>query len=343
MASSLRRMLMLVSAALIFWTLPGVAQQSPGKWNDKYAALPEPGEEFTNTVLNGKLYLIGGNSVAPTPGAKNVHPRRLQEYDLATDKWTKKQPVPFAGDHMTAAAYKDKIYVFGGTGPATEGGPNTTLAKTWEYTAASDSWKELAPMPLKRTAAVSVELGGRMYVIGGNSDALTVGTNDVFDPATNKWESKKPMPTARNHPAAGVVNGKIYVIGGRIAAPNVAGFLSANVDVVEEYDPATDAWKPMNRMPTARSGQGWATGNGKIYVAGGEMRDYHGDSVFRDVEVFDPAANEWLRLPPMPTARHGVNVAFLNNKLFVIGGHLVFAAGGSHALDATVNEVFEFK
>ena len=119
----------------------------------------------------------------------------MQEYDLATDKWTKKGQVPFAADHMTIAGYKDKIYIFGGTGPATEGGPNTTLAKTWEYTPAADTWKELAPMPLKRTAAVSVELGGKIYVIGGNSDALTVGTNDVFDPATNKWESHKAMPT----------------------------------------------------------------------------------------------------------------------------------------------------
>jgi hypothetical protein len=44
----------------------------------------------------------------------------------------------------------------------------------------------------------------------------------------------------------------------------------------------------------------------------------------------------------MPTARHGVNVAAYNGKLFVIGGHLVFAGGGGHALDAPNNEVFEF-
>jgi hypothetical protein len=60
------------------------------------------------------------------------------------------------------------------------------------------------------------------------------------------------------------------------------------------------------------------------------------------VEVFDPAANDWYRLPALPTARHGVNVAAYNGKLFVIGGHLVFAGGGGHALDAANNEVFEF-
>ena len=68
---------------------------------------------------------------------------------------------------------------------------------------------------------------------------------------------------------------------------------------------------------------------GAIYVAGGEVRDSHMDAIFRDVEVFDPAINDWLRLPPMPTARHGVNLAALGNRLFAIGGHIAFATTGS--------------
>ncbi len=77
-------------------------------------------------------------------------------------------------------------------------------------------------------------------------------------------------------------------------------------------------------------------------VAPGEHRDYHIEGVLRDVEVFDPAANDWYRLPALPTGRHGVNVAAFNGKLFVIGGHTVFAGGGGHALDSALNEVFEF-
>jgi N-acetylneuraminic acid mutarotase len=134
----------------------------------------------------------------------------------------------------------------------------------------------------------------------------------------------------------------MYLIGGRITAPNIGGYSAANVDVVEEYNPATDSWRAMNRMPSPRSGQGWATYQGKIYVVGGEQHDYHIEGVLRDVEVFDPAANDWYRLPALPTGRHGVNVAAYNGKLFVIGGHTVFAGGGGHALDSPLNEVFEF-
>jgi N-acetylneuraminic acid mutarotase len=151
------------------------------------------------------------------------------------------------------------------------------------------------------------------------------------------------MPTARNHAAGGAAGGKIYIIGGRLAAPNIGSFLSSNTDNVEEYDPATDAWRPMTKMPTPRSGHGWTTHEGRIYVAGGEMRDSHMDAVFRDVEVFDPAVNDWYRLPAMPTARHGVNLAALGNRLHAVGGHLAFAATGGEALHTAAHDVFEFR
>lgn len=354
MGSALCRSGAVVAVALVLGSWAVSAQQPRGRWvTDKYARLPEPGEEYTNVVVNDKLYLIGGNAVALTPGTRATHPARVLEYDLATDKWTPKKQAPFFADHMLAATMNGKIYIFGGTGAMRQEDPNATLNTSWEYDPAADGWKALAAMPSKRTAGAAIAVGGRIYVIGGTTDVtapdgrnvtagLVVGTNDVYDPATNRWESKRVMPTPRNHPAIGVVNGKIYVIGGRIGANNIGGMVASNTDVVEEYDPATDSWRAMNRMPTARSGHGWATWQNRIYVVGGEGRDYHVEGVYRDVEVFDPAANEWDKLPPLPSARHGVNVAAFNNRLYVVGGHTVFAAGGGHALDSSNNEVFEF-
>src|SRR5258705_332548 len=97
----------------------------------------------------------------------------------------------------------------------------------------------------KRTAGAAVELGGKIYFIGGSTDSvgpdgrtqnggLVVGTNEAYDLATNRWEARKPMPTPRNHPAIGVVNGRIYLIGGRITANNIGGYVPANVDGVQE-------------------------------------------------------------------------------------------------------------
>ena len=320
-----------VAITIMLGALTAVAQ-SPGQWlTQKFAPVPVPEEEYWGATTNGRLYLMGGNQ-----GGRND---RVLEYDLANDKWTTKKTAPFSANHMAVIGYQGKIYVSGGA--TMEGTPNQL--GSWEYDPAADSWKVLAPMPSKRTAPVAVEAGGKIYVIGGSDEAgLSVGTNQVYDPATNKWDDRRPMPTARNHPSAGSVNGKIYVIGGRLAAANVANMVSSATDVVEEYDPAADTWKPMTKMPFATSGQGWTTHQGRIYVAGGELRDSHMDAIFRDFVVFDPMANDWYRLPSMPTARHGVILAALGSRIHAIGGHTAFDGNGAEGLHSALNEVFQF-
>src|SRR3989475_6438475 len=122
-------------------------------------------------------------------------------------------------------------------------------------------------MPTKRGSPVAGVAGDKIYVIGGATTSLgsketavhparphvSVATVEEYDPATNTWRQRSSMPTPRNHATAGVVNGKIYVIGGRVGG----GFItsgSSNADVVEEYDPATDAWgSPRAKMPSAPS------------------------------------------------------------------------------------------
>jgi hypothetical protein len=65
------------------------------------------------------------------------------------------------------------------------------------------------------------------------------------------------------------------------------------------------------------------------------------DAIFRDFVVFDPAANEWYRLPSMPTARHGVVLTALGNRIHAVAGHTAFDGNGADALHSNVNEVFE--
>jgi len=335
----------------------GVRAQGMGHWlkGQKFAPLSEPAEEYWSATANGKFYLFGGTALRT--GDKAVLPGRVIEYDPATDKFTTKKPMPKPEEHMTMAEAGGKIYVFGGLGlehPGDQTAGVLYLKDSWQYDPTNDSWKAIAPMPEVRQAGAAVAVGGKIYVIGGDSiapgganppkpdDIIVVGWNEVYDPATNEWTKKGPMPTARNHEAIGAVNGKIYTIGGRIGNANVANMLSSGTDIVEEYDPATDRWRAMSKMPTPRSGLGWGTYKGMIYVLGGELRDYHADAIFRDVEAFDPAANEWYRLQPMVTARHGVNAAVLGNRLHAIGGHIAFDGTAEHDGDTGVHEVYEF-
>jgi peroxiredoxin/N-acetylneuraminic acid mutarotase len=340
-ASRGRAILALITASL-FFTTAALAQMPTSPWK-KAAPFPEPDEELYGVACNGKMYVIGGWGEGKARGAN-------YEYDPATDKWTKKKPMPHPAHHAALAAYKGKIYVGGGFVPPENakvptGGAWQPIDDMWEYDPAADSWKALAPLPTKRGAAVAVEAGGKIYVIGGVTTvegskdpfftffgpARVLTTNEVYDPATKKWENRRPMAVPRNHSFAAAVNGKIYVIGGRTGH----GFImsATNTNAVEAYDPVADMWSgPLERMPTPRSGGGCGTDGRRIYVAGGEVTTTELVGSFRGVEAYDPANNTWATLPSMPMPRHGVAGAVIGNELHLVSG-MVQSAGVAAFLD----------
>lgn len=308
----------------------------------KLAPFPDASEELYGISSGGKLYVMGGLAPGWTP--KGL----VYEYDPATDKWTKKKNMPLLSHHVALAELNGKIYVMGGF-VKPQSGPTAwvPIDNAWEYDPANDSWKALAPLPTKRGSPNAAVVNGKIYVIGGASvnpgsketavhparPQRVLGANEVYDPAADKWEARSPMPTARNHAAIGVVNNKIYVIGGRVG--NAFITRASNTDIVEEYDPATDQWGPLKAsMPTARSATAWGTYQGKIYVAGGEVRTDRMAGTFRAVEAYDPASNKWLILPPMAFARHGLAGDVLGNRLYVVSGN-VQSGGGPGMVIAT--------
>jgi N-acetylneuraminic acid mutarotase len=318
MSSAVLRKFVILAAALTVWC---AAAQAQLRWV-KMAPFPEPEEELYASVANGKIYVIGGFGYQPFGNP----PGLVYEYDPAADKWTKKKEIPVHVHHQAQAVYRDKIYVFGGCLRQITGEGSTDNA--WEYDPAADSWKALAPIPVRRCSAQAEAVNGKIYMIGGitpmengKPGTRVTGLNQAYDISTNTWETRSPMPTTRNHAFSGVVNGKIYVIGGRQGAANIP--VTSPTDIVEAYDPATDLWGPVRQpMPTARSGGGVATYNGKIYVAGGELQTRQLAAAFRALEAYDPATDSWTILPSMPSARHGVAAAFIGNRLHLISGKM---------------------
>lgn len=331
-------------------TLAHASVFAQGRWI-KLAPFPEPAEELLGAAAGGKLYVFAG--LAPGWKPKSM----VYEYDPATDKWTKKKPMALASHHVAITEHKGKIYAFGGfVLPASGPAAWQPTDQAFEYDPATDNWKALAPMPTKRGAAGAASVGDKLYVIGGasmlpNSKEQSIHptrahrsmtTVEEYDPATNTWRERSMMPTPRNHLAIGAVNNKIYVLGGRIGAAFISGG-GNRLDLVEEYDVATDTWNAVRaRMPTGRSAVAYGVHGNRVFVAGGEHQDYNLSTAFRAFEGFDTVKKEWVVMPAMPLQRHGLAGAVLGNRFHLISGD-VQSAGTGIEVHTEAHDAFEFE
>lgn len=234
--------------------------------------MPDPRFLHPASVVNGKIYVVGGARPAGTLFT-------VEEYDPVTDTWTRKANMPTNRCCLTTSVVNGKIYAIGGI--RRSGVP--AIATVEEYDPATDTWAKKADMPTNRRDLTSAVVNDKIYVIGGRGGARNrrqLTTVEEYDPATNAWTQKADMLTERRDLSASVVDGIIYVIGG-------LGMKTQQTDVdiktVEAYDPATDTWTQIADMPTARSALSTSVVNGQIYAIGG-----HSDAeVFSVIEVFD--------------------------------------------------------
>jgi hypothetical protein len=227
-------------------------------------------------------------------------------------------------------------FTLNGKGYQGLGNPNDTK-EFWQYTAETDTWKQLATIPgIARTGPVSFAAGDRAYVgLGGDRNFY------AYDPQTDSWTSVAafpqlpPPPGDQPLPIAASVGGKGYVA--RLT----------DHDNFLEYDPQTDVWTKKADLP-ASSFRGWMfTIQDQLYVAlptklyrfdaannmwiektasnidGGYTFGYtlNNKAYIRgedNIYQYDPSTDSWLIIPDKIHAINGT-IAFVINGLAYIG------------------------
>lgn len=349
------RILVTASLVVLVAALVGVAgwemafAQPWAPWK-MLAAAPEGKEEVYGAEAGGKVYVLGGLDIEWRPQGLAL------EYDPQADRWAKITPTPEKIHHVGVVGLGGKLYLMGGFAWPAQGPPAwVPIASAWEYDPRTATWKKLAPLPTVRGSVACAALAGKVHCAGGarlpagsraNGIAPGVATevlteHIVYDPATDRWSTRAPMLTPRNHFTLTEVGGKLYAIGGRIGHAFVSGW-SVPATANEEYDPATDSWRPRAPMPTARSAHGAVVVGGKIHVLGGEEWQRFASVVHRTHEVYDPQTNRWTDGPPMRTPRHGFVAAAVGNRIFAVSGANVSGGSGPH-VDLRENEMLEVK
>ena len=275
---------------------------SNGSWGVA-ARLPEPLQEISATALHGRIYVVGGINT------KNEATKVVYRYDPATDRWERLNDFPDYRHHMPLVVLNDTLFAIGGYSP-----PGfTPVRMVLAYDESHDAWLGRAFLPEARGASAAAVVDGKIVVVGGvGMENRHVDSIAIYDPATDSWRHAAPIPTLRDHLTAGAVGGIVYAIGGR---------KGQNFDVVEAYNPRTDRWATRAKMPSERGGLASVVVNDQIYTYGGERPSHQGDAgVFPNHEQYTPKTDRWMALPPLPTPRHGIGVATLGGRIYVIGG-----------------------
>ena len=119
--------------------------------------LPQPNNHGMAAAVDGRIYLIGGQTTDDQQGATAVE--TVYELDPATGAWVEKAPMPTARSGGVAVALDGKIYVAGGRVPR---GNDFAV-----YDPATDQWEVLPDLPSQRNHIAGAAINGRVHIVGG--------------------------------------------------------------------------------------------------------------------------------------------------------------------------------
>jgi hypothetical protein len=218
--------------------------------------LPQPNNHGMAAAVNGKIYLLGGQTTNDQQGATAVN--TVYELDPAVGVWVEKAPMPTARSGGVAVVLNGKIYVAGGRVPR---GNDFAV-----YDPAADQWEVLPDLPSQRNHIAGAAINGRIHIVGGRLgnglSPLKSDANEVYDPLTKTWAAAAPMLRGRSGMNGVVALGCFHVWGGE--APT--GMTPDH----DYYDPRTDEWISLPNMPIPIHGVvGSAFVGGLIWVTGG--------------------------------------------------------------------------
>ena len=284
------------------------AQEPASAWTER-APMLLPRSEASIAELNGKVYFMGGY-----PGAR-ITSDSVQVYDSKTDTWELGPPLPIPLHHTMASVANGKLYIIGGEAGNPTAGQSVLQTGTYMLDEEAGVWVERAPMPTARSGGGSGVIDGKIYVAGGRPPR---GADfAVYDPATDAWTTLPDLPTQRNHLGVEAIDSKLYVAGGRFGG----GVGSEMTDILEIYDPKTNAWTAGAPLLAPRAGVTVGVANGCLYLIGGEGNDADPMGVFNLNERYDPGTNSWHSHEPLPLAMHGITgSALIDGWIYVPGG-----------------------
>jgi N-acetylneuraminic acid mutarotase len=297
--SSARFSIIFAVFVLVLMTGPvatGYAQSNT--WSSG-APMPTPTFGAAIGVIKGNVYVVSGATSSAIVNNNEI-------YNPKTNQWTTGAPIPTARFVPASAVVNNILYVIGGSSNGSD-----ALTVVEAYNPATNTWSTKAPMPQGTNSMYAVAGKNIIYVVGGYVPGqYRVATVYSYNPATDSWKQEASMKVGKSNPATGYLGGVI-----------AAGGYGNNGDVTdtESYSTASNKWKTLTAIPTARAGSCFGTIKGAFYVASGAGGGDNNTPVAVQ-EAYHAATKSWTTLASIPQAVIAPASAVVSNKLYCFGG-----------------------
>jgi len=297
---------------------PATAEAKPGKAEAKLLTdVPAAVTSLGGAVLNGDLYIYGGNMAGAHSYSNVDQGRALMKLPLKGGEWTKVLDGPGL-QGLALVAHGDKLYRVGGFTAKNEKGADKDLWSQSDvavYQLSKKDWEIYPPLPEARSSHDAAVLGDTLYVVGGwqlagKDDSKWHHTAWKLDLKSSQpvWQPIAKLEKARRALALAAHNGKIYAIGGMLEdGPTTS---------VVVYDPKSDSWSDA----PALQGEGMNGFGASAFATGGQLyvSTHHGD-----LQRLNADGTAWDVVTKLPTER------FFHRMLPVDEDHMVIVGGAS--------------
>ncbi|HEY6721396.1 MAG TPA: DUF1668 domain-containing protein [Burkholderiales bacterium] len=145
-----------------------------------------PRNHHSIAYTDGKIYAVGGRVGSCFSNGWSSNVSMNEAYDIATDTWATRLPMPTARSGTGAEALDGKVHVLGGEGWVEEFGGVFRAHEV--YDPKTNSWAKLPRMLTPRHGFATATVAHRIYAVSGVNNAGGAGTlsvvavNEIFEP-----------------------------------------------------------------------------------------------------------------------------------------------------------------
>lgn len=251
---------------------------------------------------------------------RNANHKQLNncwEYNPSTDTWKQKSSFPgIPRVKATAVVLNSKAYIgLGHNNDSAVYNPASCLRDFWEYTPATDTWRQLTDFPSNFTdACTAFAHNNEIYVGNGFSESGYGGQLWKYLPQENKWIRLNDFIGKSRFGGVVCSDDKRILFG--------TGFRIGNRNDWWEYRPQSDSWAELQAMPDNGrvNAVALAVGN-RYFVATG--RHFGGNigrgHVKSDLQEYNPDTDSWRKAGELPVGARENAVAFVIDGCGYIG------------------------